>query len=204
MKKAVFRISAGVCILLLFSAAYSLQNSYRDQREKPEILLDTAGVKPGMRIGEAGAGRGYLTFFLSSRVGEKGMVYANDIDRPSLQVLERRIEREGVHNIKVIPGEVADPKFPVNDLDMVVMLHAFHDFTKKEAWLRNVKKYMKHDAPVVIFDRQNYHTDMNKELVMELGHQAGFELVRAASLHNGIWVYILKITTDTELYIERE
>jgi ubiquinone/menaquinone biosynthesis C-methylase UbiE len=196
MKKSQFTIGLFLSVLLFFSAMDGAQNKYRDQNDKPEILMDIAGVKPGMIIGEAGAGRGYLTFFLSRRVGENGKIYANDIDKRDLQALEQRREREGVNNIQVVLGDVADPNFPVNDLDMIVMLRAFHDFTEKEAWLGNVKKYLKPDAPLVIFDCQDTHTGMSEELVSRLGKSAGFELVQATLLHNGIWAYILKIIGD--------
>ena len=171
--------------------SFSVQ-SRRDQRDQPEKLMDFAGVKSGMLIGEAGAGRGYLTFFLSRRVGEKGMIYANDIDKQALKDLVHRCEKEAVKNIEVVLGKVADPNFPVTNLDMVVMLYAFHDFTDKEAWLKNVKKYMKQDASLVIFDRQDAHTGMSKELVMRVGKRAGFKLVQYTSLHSGLWAYILK------------
>ena len=118
----------------------SLAQSRRDKRDQPEKLLDIAGVKPGMSVGEAGAGSGYFTFHISRRVGDRGKVYANDIDESSLQNLTDRCEREGVENIETVLGEIADPCFPVSDLDMVTMLYAFHDFTEKEQWLRNVKK----------------------------------------------------------------
>lgn len=41
--------------------------------------MDVIGVKAGMVIGEAGAGRGYFTFKLAKRVGDTGIIYANDI-----------------------------------------------------------------------------------------------------------------------------
>lgn len=41
-----------------------------------------------MRVGEAGAGAGYFTFFLSALVGERGVVYANDNDAYMLAALE--------------------------------------------------------------------------------------------------------------------
>ncbi len=152
LKKAsiiVFIVIFGAILCLAFIGS---AQSRRDKRDQPEKLMDIAGVKPGMSIGEAGAGRGYLTFHLSRRVGEIGQIYANDIDEKSLQYITDRCEREGVKNIETVLGEIADPYFPVTDLDMVVMIYAFHDFTKKEAWLKNVKKYMKMDASLVIFD----------------------------------------------------
>ena len=178
--------------IILFALIGSAQ-SRRDKRDQPEKLMEIAGVKPGMSIGEAGAGNGYLTFHLSHRVGEMGRVYANDIDKESLQTIKDRCKSEGIKNIETILGEIADPCFPVADLDMVIMLYAFHDFTKQETWLRNVKKYMKRDASLVIFDGQDAHTGMNKELVAKLGKRAGFQLMQHDQLHGGLWVYILHI-----------
>lgn len=181
-------IGAILCLTLTGSA-----QSRRDKRDQPEKLMDIAGVKPGMFIGEAGAGRGWLSFHLSRRVGEIGRIYANDIDKKSLQYIIDRCEREGVKNIETVLGEIADPCFPVKDLDMVTMIYAFHDFTEKEAWLKNVKKYMKREASLVIFDGQDSHTGMNRELVTNLGRSAGFQLMKHDKIHGGLWVYILRI-----------
>ena len=186
----VFIIIVGA--IISFTIISSAQ-SRRDKRDQPEKLIDIASVKPGMSIGEAGAGEGYFTFHLSRRVGEKGRIYANDIDKEALQKLNNRCKLEGVKNIQTVLGEIADPCFPVTELDMVIMLYAFHDFTEKEAWLKNVKKYMKDEANLMIFDGQDAHTGMSKELVAELGGKAGFKLVRHTQLHNGIWIYILNL-----------
>lgn len=192
MKKStiVFIVVFGA---ILFLAPIGSAQSRRDKRDQPEKLMDIAGVKPGMSIGEAGAGRGYLTFHLSHRVGEMGRIYANDIDKNSLQYIIDRCEREGVKNIETVLGEIADPCFPVTDLDMIVMIYAFHDFTEKEAWLKNVKKYLKRDASVVIFDVQDTHTGMNRGLIANLGRSVGFQLVQHDKLHGGLWSYILRI-----------
>ena len=51
-----------------------------NERQSPEKVMDSIGLKPGMVIGEIGAGRGRYTVFLAKRVGETGKVYANDIN----------------------------------------------------------------------------------------------------------------------------
>jgi hypothetical protein len=68
-------------------------NKQRDRRDRPEYILELIGVKPGMRVGEAGAGAGYFTFFLSAQVGESGVVYANDNDK---YMLGAGILRQGI------------------------------------------------------------------------------------------------------------
>lgn len=145
MKDVVKFLVVPVCMMALLIPLRSDQNR-RVQRQQPEKLLDIAGIKPGMIVGEAGAGDGFLTFFISRRVGSKGHVYANDIDENALRRLNERCSREGVKNITTILGEVADPCFPVNNLDVITMIYAFHDFTENAAWLVNVKKYMKKNA----------------------------------------------------------
>lgn len=178
---------------IVFFASISPAQSRRERRDRPEKLVEYAGVKPGMTIGEAGAGEGFLTFFLSRRVGDKGKVYANDIDEYSLQTLIERCQREGVKNIVTVLGEIDDPCFPVSDLDMVTMLYAFHDFTEKEQWLINVKKYMKEYARLVIFDGQDAHTGLNREVVRHLAEKTGYEFYKHEHLHSGIWAYVLRI-----------
>jgi len=190
MKKAIHILIIGFFALTMLATFGSAQ-SWRDQREQPEKLLDIAGIAPGMTIGEAGAGDGYLTFFLSRRVGEEGRIFANDINQNSLRRLDARCKREDVKNITTVLGEVADPKFPVNGLDAVIMLFAFHDFTEKTAWLRNARKYMKKDASIYIFDAQDRHTGLDRETVDDLAEEAGFTLARHEHLHGRIWLYIL-------------
>jgi ubiquinone/menaquinone biosynthesis C-methylase UbiE len=103
-------------------------------------------------IGEAGVGEGYFTFWLSKRVGEAGKIYANDIDKRALNKLEDKCKEKNITNIQTVIGEIDDPLFPVDNLDFVVMMRAFHDFTKPVEWMKNVKKYLKPEAKLVIID----------------------------------------------------
>ena len=190
LQSVVFKLSI---VLVLFSDIGTAQSHRRDKWVQPEKVMDAVGVKPGMVIGEAGAGRGYLTFKLSGRVGEKGKIYANDIDRSALQAIKNQCKRESINNITTVQGEVDDPLFPVSELDMVIMLHAFHDFEKKVEWLKNVKHYMKPEAALVIIDGHNSHTKLNKERIQKMGEDAGFELVRYETFLPRDFIYVFRI-----------
>lgn len=74
MKKLV-PILLNVCLLLfLFVSFPNGQTCRRDTYwAQPEKVMDAVGVKEGMVIGEAGAGKGYLTFYLAKRVGPNGI-----------------------------------------------------------------------------------------------------------------------------------
>jgi len=149
-------------------------------------------------MSEAGAGNGYFTFWLSKRVGETGKIYANDIKKSVLKKIETRCKNEGMTNIETVVGEVADPLFPVDSLEMVVMMIAFHDFTKPVKWLKNTKKYMKPGAELVIIDRDpdrwgkgHDHFKTKKE-ILKLTKKAGFELSRIFTFLDRDNIYVFK------------
>ena len=112
-----------------------------------ERAMDAAGVAPGMIVGEAGAGDGYFTLPMARRVGAEGAVYANDISRRALTSLAENARREQLPNVHTVEGTVDDPLFPRTDLALVVVVHAFHDFSRPVDWLVNLKKSSGQTAP---------------------------------------------------------
>ena len=144
-----------------------------------ERAMDVVGVAPGMVVGEAGAGDGYFTLPMARRVGVAGAVYANDISRRVLSQLESNARREQLDNVHVVEGDVDDPRFPRRDLELVVIVHAFHDFTQPVAWLRNVKKYLRPGATVAIIDRDPDQVGDShfwpRERIVSYAEEAGFE-----------------------------
>ena len=191
-----------ILILLIFVALlpqlHSGQNTYRDRELQPEKLMDTIGVKPGLIIGEGGAGRGYFTFKLADRIGPTGKIYANDISSSSLSAIRSRSKREGVNNIKTILGEVEDPLFP-QGLDMIFMVAAFHDFEKPVLWLENAKPSMKPEATLVIVEKDpgRYSRDaghhMTKDEILDTVKKANFELVRVEMFLERDNIYIFRL-----------
>ena len=176
----------------------SAQDSYRDSQLKPEKVMDAIGLKKGMVVGEAGAGRGYFTFKMSKRVGKNGKIYANDINANVLQSIKNRCKRENINNIKTILGKVDDPLFPEGKLDIIIMVYAFHEFDKPVDWLQNVIPYMKPDASLVIIEPDvngsGYESRhfMSEEKIADVMKEAEYELVRIETFLEDDNVYIYK------------
>ena len=53
--------------------------SERELSEKRDLVIQLAGVKPGMTIADVGAGTGVFTRMLSDAVGPTGRVYAEEV-----------------------------------------------------------------------------------------------------------------------------
>jgi len=177
---ALARTALAVIVSTLPAAA--LDDAARDVELQPERVMDAIGIRPGMVIGEAGAGRGYFTFKLARRVGDAGRVYANDIDAGALEHVRERCRNEGVRNIQTVLGEVADPLFPARALDLVMMVYALHDFAEPQAFLEKLKESLKPGATVVILDRDPDATGerhfMTRERLLALFAASGYALSR--------------------------
>ncbi len=120
--------------------------------QPPATVMDIAGLRSGMIIGEIGAGRGRYTVHLAQRVGAEGKVYANDIDPEALGYLKERCRREGLANVEVVRGRTDDPLFPRTGLDMVFMVMTYHHLEKRIEMLRNTARYLKPGAALVMVE----------------------------------------------------
>lgn len=102
-----------------------------DQRRRPELLLAFAGVRPGMKVLDMGAGGGYSTELFARAVGPGGTVYAQDSAALPERVKERfdeRAKKPVMKNVVRILRDYDDPVPPeVRDLDMIAFLFAYHD-----------------------------------------------------------------------------
>jgi len=187
-----------ICSLVLNYNNMGFCQIGREEWQPPEIIMDSVGVKPGMVIGEPGAGRGYLTFPLARRVGEEGIIYANDISRQSLDVIENRAKREGIKNIKIIMGEIEDPLFPEKNLDMIIMVYVLHMLDKPLQFMENVKKYMSAETPLVIIERDTKRerahppSFMTKAQILETIQKTDYQLVSIKTFLPKDTIYIFK------------
>ena len=208
-KKVARRRWAAACLGAILSAAFLLhaeapslrvayQSESRDKVEQPEKVMEVTGVKPGMVIGEVGAGRGYFTFWLARGVGGTGKIYANDIDRSALSYIERRYTDEKVANIETVLGTVDDPCFPLASLDMVFMVNAFHDLERPVELLAKLLPSLKPGANVVIMDRDpakfsdSARHFLTRAEVEETVGRSVFELVKVETFLRDHNLYVLR------------
>jgi ubiquinone/menaquinone biosynthesis C-methylase UbiE len=161
-----------------------------------EQAMDAVGVASGMVVGEAGAGDGYFTLPMARRVGPTGAVYANDISRRALDRLESNATREQLSNIHTVDGDIDDPRFPRRDLELIVVVHAFHDFSQPVEWLRNARKYLRPGATVAVIDRDpSQGGDSHfwpRERIVRYAEQAGFEPTKIVDSISRHLIIVLK------------
>jgi ubiquinone/menaquinone biosynthesis C-methylase UbiE len=170
-----------------------------NQRQPPQMIIDGAGLEPGMVVGEIGAGTGRVTLWMADRVGVKGRVYANDINQEYLDELAERGRKEGLDNIEVVLGEVNDPLLPEGKLDIVFVINVYHHAEDPVVLLHNAIPSLNQDGVLVVVECDPAKVDWGEEhgclakdeMVQQLG-KAGYEKVRIDSRLDEDQIYIFR------------
>jgi len=156
----------------------------RHNRLQPPVkIMDTMGLKPGMVIGDIGAGRGRFTVWFADRVGDKGKVYANDIVESSLHHIEQRCERLGFSNVITCLGTIVKPNIPDEVLDIAFMINVYHHLEKPVELVRNLAPTLKPEGVLVIVEhcpeKSGWPSEStSQEKLVKQAGQAGFKLIK--------------------------
>lgn len=166
--------------------------------QPPDLVMDAIGLEPGMGVAEIGAGRGRYVVHLAVRVGEKGKVYAEDIDAPSLKHLESRCRNGGLRNVQTILGEVMDPKLPAGTLDRIFVISSYHHFEDPITLMRNARPALKPDGILAIAEwlpkgEDTDETTTPEEMEAQM-RAAGYTLERIDKQleANRIYIYLFR------------
>jgi ubiquinone/menaquinone biosynthesis C-methylase UbiE len=124
----------------------------REAEEQPEKALDALNLKPGMVVADIGAGVGYMSLRLANRVGPSGKVYANDLQPEMLAKLRDNAAQAKITNVVTVLGDVADPKLPVNAMDLVLLVDVYHEFSQPQQMLRKIRETLKPDGRLVLLE----------------------------------------------------
>ncbi len=208
LKMAIIRKLLSITLLVsgLFIFIFQVQGQEQDAYEKrlnklqpPDKVMDAMGVKPGMLIGEVGAGNGRYAVKMAGRVGPLGKIYANDINPVKINFLNLRCKRNGITNIETILGTVTDPKLPKGKLDIVYLINTFHHLDKPIELLKNIIPALKPGGRLVIIEHETEKSgymdghSSHQKTVLKQVQEAGFNLERIETFLKLDNIYIFQV-----------
>ena len=124
----------------------------RDSVNEAQKVMDLADIRAGTTVADIGAGEGYYTVRLAARVGKKGRVLAQDIDKAAIQRLGTRVERERLDNVSIKLGAPDDPRLPGASFDRVFLVHMYHEVTEPYAFLWRLRPALRPGGQVIVVD----------------------------------------------------
>jgi len=127
-----------------------IDNPIRRRIQPPAKVVDWMGVREGMTVLEIGPGPGTFTIEAAKRVGERGRVFAIDIEPKEILRLESRLHREKITNVTTKVASAYELPFPNNAFDRVFMIAVLAEIPDKRKALLEIKRVLKDDGLLAI------------------------------------------------------
>ena len=120
----------------------TLEGPDRDAWQRPDQVMDTLLIAEGSVVADLGAGGGWFTMRLASRVGPNGIVYAEDVQPQMIEAITRRTGRAMLRNVRTVLGTSLDPRLPA-PVDAVLIVDTYHEMEQPVVMLGNVARSLK-------------------------------------------------------------
>lgn len=153
---------------------------YPDRDKKLQInrVMDLLGITTGKNVADIGAGSGWFTVRASKRVGPTGAVLAEEINPLAIEYIGKRVNKEGLANVRTVLGRPDDPMLPPESVDAVLLLKVYHEIAHPVPFMKKLKPALHPGAKVGIIDRNGSGTDhgVDHKTVESEMNEAGFRL----------------------------
>lgn len=115
-------------------------------------IVAAAGLKPGQRIADVGAGTGLFTFLFADAVGPQGKVYAVDISAPLLAHLKGRAAEGGYPQVVTVLGADKSARLARGSVDRVFLCDTYHHFEFPQHMLASLHDALARDGELLLVE----------------------------------------------------
>lgn len=164
-------------------AAGWLEREQRTHEEMPDEVVANMGLQPDDVVADIGAGTGYFTFRMAEQVPQ-GRVLATDIQPEMLALLEERKAELGVDNVDLLLGRIDDPGLPVEAVDVVLLVDAYHEFSHPFEMMDGIYDALKPGGRVVLIE---YRAEDDTVPIRPLHKMSEEQVVREMSVFGLNW-----------------
>jgi predicted methyltransferase len=176
-----------------------LERPERDEEERPRLLLELLGLRPGDVVADIGAGSGYHTRRLAEAVGPAGRVFAVEIQPEMLGILTNRLSAEGVTNVVPVLGVITDPGLPEAQIDLVLLVDVYHEFSHPYEMMEAICRALKPKGRVVLVE---YRAEDAEVPIKALHKMSAAQVRREMAEHPLVWERTVSDRLPWQHYLE--
>jgi ubiquinone/menaquinone biosynthesis C-methylase UbiE len=166
-----FYMGREIALVMGHEAAGWLDRPEREKEEKTSKLMKHMDFKPGEVVADVGAGSGYLTFRIAKVVGEKGKVHAVDIQQEMLDLIQERAKKQKLENVVPVLGKIDDPKLPAGQVDTIIMVDVYHEFSHPYEMMEGIVKALKPGGRIAFVEYKMEDVNVPIKLVHKMSER---------------------------------
>lgn len=200
-----FYLGREIAPVMGFQGAGWLERKEREQEEAPDQLLKALELKPGMKVVDLGAGSGFHTFRMAAVVGEKGKVFAVDVQKEMLDIIKARMKKDKVANVEPVLGTEKDPKLATGTIDLILMVDVYHEFLYPYEMTEKLVASLKPGGKIVFVEFRLedpkvpiklVHKMTERQVIREMGEFPNME--HAKTVKTLPWQHVVIFTKKTK------
>jgi SAM-dependent methyltransferase len=92
----------------------------------PNRILESMGVKPGMKVLEVGCGPGFFTIPAAEMIGPSGRLVALDVNPYAVEHVRKRLEDHSIDNAEVLAANVTNAGLDDQSIDLAIFIGVPH------------------------------------------------------------------------------
>lgn len=182
----------------------------RELYDKRNEIVKACRIKPGMVVGDIGAGTGLFTQLLSKSVGNKGKVYAVDIAEDFVKHVEATCREQGINNVEGIVCLDDDVKLAPQSIDVAFISATYHHFEFPHKTMTSIHKALRPGGRVIVIDfvrREKVssewilsHVRADQKTVTKEIVGSGFKLVEKQNLLKDNYFLIFEVNSNSPFF----
>lgn len=147
-----FYLGREIAHVMGYQGAPWLERTTREQEERLSLLPKALKLKPGMAIADIGAGSGVISVILADHISPGGTLYAVDVQQEMLDLLNQKLKKAGVTNIKPVLGTQKSPGLKPASIDLAIMVDVYHEFEFPYEMMQEISRALKPKGRVVLVE----------------------------------------------------
>lgn len=121
----------------------------------PEGIVDSFGLKPGMRVADFGCGSGYFTLLMAKKVSPSGTATALDILESVLEVVRTKAVAAGLNNLQTVRANLevlGSSGLSDSSQDLVLIANILFQSEKRLEILREAQRVLAPGGFLVVIE----------------------------------------------------
>lgn len=146
-----FYMGREIAQLMSFHGKDWLERSSRPEEENTALAIANFPVKENSVVADIGAGSGYYTFRIASRV-PKGKVYAVEVQEMAAAYLKERSKTLNATHVEAVQGSEQSLNLPTDVLDLAFMVDVYHELLYPKEMLQAIRKSLKENGKLLLIE----------------------------------------------------